>query len=154
MKESNSENGNTLYCVLKNSLISLGISLFICVIAILLITGSAMTAEHPRSFLPFGRYIFLAGAAICSFICGKRVGKQGFLCGVVSGLLYNLSIFLLSLSVGGADGGIDLLFPLISLIISVITACFGCAGKGTVSGAPPSGIKKKKAVHFKNGYNK
>ena len=130
MKESNRENGSVLPDILKNSIKALGVTLFICVIAILLCTGLAMTAEHPRSFLPLGKCVFLAGSAICGFICGRKTERCGFLCGIISGILYDLSIILLS----------------------VMTACFGCTGKRGVNGAP-SGIKKKKTVRF-DGYNK
>ena len=152
MKESNRENGSVLPDILKNSIKALGVTLFICVIAILLCTGLAMTAEHPRSFLPLGKCVFLAGSAICGFICGRKTERCGFLCGIISGILYDLSIILLSSFVGGFGDGIDLIFPFIAVLLSVMTACFGCTGKRGVNGAP-SGIKKKKTVRF-DGYNK
>lgn len=148
MKESNS----ALPDILKNSIISLGITLLVCACAILLCAGLAMTAEHPRSFLPLGRCVFLAGGAICGFICGRKTERCGFLCGTVSGVLYDLSIILLSSTVGGFDDGVDLIFPFIAILLSVTAACFGCTGKRSVNGAP-SGIKKKKTVRF-DGYNK
>lgn len=139
--------------ILKNALVSLGISLAACTALTVICTAVAMTAEHPRAFAFLGRCIFFAGAAVCGFVCGKRVGRQGFLCGVSAGALYCFTVGVISVAVMGEDGVLNFVIPLSGVAVSVVSSCVGCSAVSPKNSAPTA-IKQKKTVRFKGGYNK
>ncbi len=153
MNSNDRENGKTVTKILKNGLISLGVSYAVCAALAVLCTGFAMMTEHPRSMDFLGKIIFFAGCALCGFICGKKTGKSGLLCGLFSGGVYCLLAVLLSAAVCTEDKGQNLMIPLFGTLVSVVTACVGCMGKAPKNSAP-TGIKQKKAVRYTGGYNK
>jgi putative membrane protein (TIGR04086 family) len=152
MNGNDRNGGVTVGKIFKNGLVSFGASYAICAVLTVLCTGFAMMAEHPRQLTFLGRCVFFAGAAVCGFICGKKTGKQGFLCGLVSGVMYCLTTVLLSAAVGAIGGGADILLPFSGVLVSVFTACVGCTGSSPKN-THPTGIKRKKTVKL-NGYNK
>ena len=152
MNSNDRENGKIFTEILKNGLVSLGVSYAVCAALTVLCTGFAMMAEHPRGMDFLGKIIFFAGCALCGFLCGRKTGKKGFLCGLFSGGVYCLLTILLS-AVCASDDGIDLVMPLSGILISVLTACVGCMGKSPKSSVP-TGIKQKKTVRYSGGYNK
>ena len=153
MNTNDRENGKTVTKILKNGLVSMGVSYAVCAALAVLCTGFAMMTEHPKSMDFLGKIIFFAGCAVCGFICGKKTGKQGFLCGLFSGGVYCLLTVLLSAAVCGTDEGQNLITPLLGILVSVVTACVGCMGRSPVNSAP-TGIKQKKTVRYTGGYNK
>ena len=153
MNKGDRQGGITVVKILKNGLISLGVSYAICAVLTVLCTGFAMMAEHPRALSFLGRCVFFAGSAVCGFLCGKKTKGQGFLCGLVSGSMYCLTVILLSAIVCGFGEGRDILLPLSGILISVFTACAGCAGSSPKNSAPTV-IKRKKTVRYNGGYNK
>ncbi len=152
MSSNDRENGKTVTEILKNGLVSLGVSYAVCAALAVLCTGFAMMTEHPRSMAFLGKVIFFAGCALCGFICGKKTGKMGFLCGLFSGGVYCLLTILLSAVCIPGDE-INLLIPLSGILVSIAASCVVCMGKAPKNSAP-TGIKQKKAVRYTGGYNK
>ncbi len=153
MNGNDRKDGVTVGKIFRNGLVSLGASYALCAVLTVLCTGFAMMAEHPRALAFLGRCVFFAGAAVCGFLCGKKTGKEGLLCGLVSGSMYCLTEILLSAIVCGFGDGVDILMPMTGIFVSVLTSLVGCTGKAPKN-APPTGIKRKKTAKYNGGYNK
>ena len=153
MNGNDRKDGVTVGKIFKNGLVSLGASYALCAVLTVLCTGFAMMAEHPRSLTFLGRCVFFAGAAVCGFISGKKTGKQGLLCGLISGAMYCFTNVLLSAAVCGFGDTVDLLMPFSGVLVSALTSVVGCTGAAPKSSAP-AGIKRKKTAKYNGGFNK
>ncbi len=124
----------------KSTLLSLLFSLFFGTVAILVSAAVLLRYGNPTgAFRALGMLLPALAALFGGIVSGKAEGKQGALAGLFHGLIFILSLFLLSLLLG--EGDLSLAYTLISytvmLLLSVLGGLLGASARG----------KKKKRRH-------
>lgn len=106
--------------ILKGVLISAFISICFLVVAAIVLTYTNISlglAEILSSI------VFYIGALLCGLIAGLGAKYNGWIHGLIAGIMYVCLILLVSISVNIKDGGFA--FPFLKIIVSCILGCVG-----------------------------
>ena len=115
-----SEFSQNVIRILKGSVIGIGISLILLFIFAIILTYTSVSENTINPVI-----IIISGVSILigSSISTLKIRKNGLLNGAIVGLIYTLTIYLLS-SITGSGFSINL-YSLIMMIICVITGMLG-----------------------------
>lgn len=123
------ENGNSgsIKKIVKSSFFGIIIGLAVGFALMLLFNIIAFGRENPSAFVaPFALASLFSSAFVCGFCSAKNNGREYILCGIISGTIYVLIIFLISLFIHRAgDTGTKLLPSIITRLIVLASSIAG-----------------------------